>query len=294
MRPDGDCLGAGFALKHVLQKRGLTADFICDSDAPAHYSFLPGFSSLNERRLKVYDLFLCVDCADVQRLGKFAGYLKTARSVCIDHHATNRGYASENLIDATASSTCEIITALLDESGELDDVSAFCLFVGLSTDTGHFMHSNTSKRTVETAAKLLGYAVDANRVANLLYRNNTIEKTRLIARAISSMRFFGGGKICVITVTQKDLTETGCVIADTEGLTDFGVNIGSTDVTICITESGGRLYKVSFRSKAADVAAAAAVFGGGGHVKAAGCMVQGRYEDVVQKLVKAVTDGADF
>ena len=50
-------------------------------------------------------------------------------------------------------------------------------------------------------------------------------------------------------------------------------------------------FAVNKKPKKIDVAAAAATFGGGGHTLAAGCVVSGKYEDVVDKLLKAVTDG---
>jgi phosphoesterase RecJ-like protein len=123
-----------------------------------------------------------------------------------------------------------------------------------------------------------------------LYRNNTVNKTKLIARAIESMRFFADGKICAITVSLKALEECGCVLADTEGLTDYGMNIGTVETTLCITETDKPQYKVSYRSKRVNVSAAAGVFGGGGHEAAAGCVLSGHIEDVVRKAVKSVTD----
>ena len=87
------------------------------------------------------------------------------------------------------------------------------------------------------------------------------------------------------------MQDCGCVLSDTEGLIDYGMMIGSVDIAICITEQNRPLFKVSYRSKNIDVAAAAAVFGGGGHSLAAGCAVGGYYEDVVNKVIKSVTDG---
>ncbi len=291
MRPDGDCLGSGFALKRYLEKFSLAVDFVCDSDKPEHYAFFEEFDKLNDKKFSSYDAVFCVDCGDEKRLGRYVGELKKCVSYNIDHHITNVGYADYNYVVPDASSTCELLFDLLDSVNGIDDYIAFCLFVGLSTDTGHFAHSNTNAKVMYTAAKLLEYNIDANKIASLLYRNNTINKTMLVERAIRSMKFYHNDEICIISVMLKDLEETGCVLADTEGLTDYGMNIGKVLVVACITEQNRPQFKVSFRSKSADVSSAAAVFGGGGHKKAAGCIVSGHYEDVLRKIVKSITDG---
>ena len=291
-RPDGDCIGAGLALKHICEKHGVACDFVFDSPVPAHFSFMPQFDTLNVQKNKNYDTVICVDCADHLRTGRYIGYVNGAEiSVNIDHHQTNNRFAKQNFVVPEASSTCEVLFDLLEPRGEIDDTVAYCLFVGLSTDTGHFMHGNTTAKVFRTAARLAEYRIDTHEIASYIYKNTTVEKTRLIARAIQSMRFFADGKICVISVHASDLAACGCVLADTEGLIDYGMMIGTVEVAVCISEQKSELYKVSYRSKGADVAAAAGVFGGGGHKLAAGCTVCGMYEDVVRKVVKSVTDG---
>lgn len=293
VRPDGDCLGSGFALKKVCEKMGKTVDFICDSPFPSHYSFMPHYAEYNVQKCDSYDLVICVDCADDQRLGKYIGYIKNSNSVNIDHHDTNNGYCKTNFIERGASSTCEIVFDLLNGANLIDDTAAYYLFIGLSTDTGHFMHRNTNSKAFLTAANLAKYNIDATKIGEALYRQNSIGKTKLIARAIESMRFFHNDEVCLIIITQKDLADCGCESADTEGLTDFGMNIGRVLVTAALCEQNRPMYKVSYRSKSIDVAAAAAVFGGGGHKLASGCMIGGHLEDVVRKIVKSITDGMD-
>ncbi len=292
-RPDGDCIGAGLALRLVCQKYGVQADFACDSPFPGHFAFLPDAAACFASPCGTYDLCIAVDCADDLRLGKLIGYFNSAADTFnIDHHKTNNRFAKHNRVVADASSTCEVLFDLLQPLGEVSKEVGYYLFVGLSTDTGHFMHSNTSPHVFEVAHALSSLGLNVNEIADNIYRSNTVQKTKLIARAIESMRFFADGKICVMTITTKTLEDCGCVLADTEGLIDYGMMIGSVQVAVCITEQG-RAYKVSYRSKSVDVAAAAAVFGGGGHKMAAGCSVCGMYEDVVRKVVKSITDGMD-
>ncbi len=291
IRPDGDSLGAGFSVKRIAEKLGKNVDFVCDSDKPEHYSFINGFDELNDKKLKVYDLAIAVDCADEQRLGKYyAVFQKCKNSICIDHHGTNRGFAKLNVISPEKSSACELLFDLIEEDNVIDAEIATLLYLGVSTDTGNFMHDNTKPETLLTASKLLSMGANHSKIVNEFYKNNSKNKIILTARAIDSIRFYENETIAVMTVSKEMLSETGCTIADTEGLIDYAMSIGSIKVSVCMTEQSCKSYKVSYRSKTIDVASAASSFGGGGHKKAAGCVVNGYYEDVVRKVVKSITN----
>ena len=291
-RPDGDCIGAGLALMRLCEKYGKACNFVFDSPAPAHFSFMAGYEKADVQTMRAFDTVICVDCADSFRTGKYYGYVKDAAcSVNIDHHKTNNRFGKYNYVFPNASSTCELVFDLIKSETEIDETTASLLYVGLSTDTGHLMHSNTTAKVLDTASSLVALGANSFYLTSALYKNTTINKTRLTARALQSMRFFKDNRICIITVRQEDLTETNCVVADTEGLIDYGMKIGCVEVAICLTEQTRPHFKVSFRSKKCDVAAAASTFGGGGHTLAAGCVISGKYEDVIDKLLKSVTDG---
>lgn len=287
VRPDGDCLGAGLALKLLAAKFDRTADFLCDSALPEHYRFLPGFDTVNVKTCDDYDLLVTVDCADESRLGCYGELLRRVESVNIDHHITNTGFGSINIVKEY-SSTCEILSELLSARGQLDQTMASLLYVGMSTDTGHFAHNNTNARVLRNAAMLLDFGFDAYQIVKNLYRSNSLAKTKLIGTAIESMRFFAQNKICIISIFQRDLVRCGCTLADTEGLIDYAVAIKDVDVAICLSQQAGNKYKVSFRSKSCDISKAAAAFGGGGHKQAAGCNAMGRFDYVIGKLLRAV------
>ena len=292
IRPDGDCLGAGFALKRIAEKEGKKVDFVTDSPLPAQYSFIDGFDSLNDIKFQDYDLGIAVDCADDLRLGKYLQKFKKCKvTFNIDHHRTNNRFAMCNIVAPDKSSTCELLYDLIKDDGVIDKDAATLLYLGISTDTGNFMHNNTTPSTLSAASQLLSLGADLEKIINGFYKNNTKNKLMLTAKAIESIRFFRDEKIAVMTVTAKMLSECGCVMADTEGLIDYAMSIGSVRAAVCMSEQNVRSYKVSFRAKDVDVAAAAGTFGGGGHKLAAGCVVNGHYEDVVDKVVKAVSDG---
>lgn len=293
VRPDGDCLGAGLALRRLAKNTGVNADLVYDSDLPDHYSFMPNFDCINKITSDKYDLLIVVDCGDEIRMGKYGKLLKKIKSIQFDHHVTNVGYAQINYVYPEKSSTCEILADMLLPEGLVDQVMADCLYTGLSTDTGHFMHNNVTSNVFQTAAKLIECGAKAYDVNTNLYRAQTTQKTKLIGKAIDSMRFYRNDSICVISIRPDDLSQTGCGIADTEGLIDYAMAIKSVKVAVCMTEQSDKKFKVSFRSKGYNVAECAAVFGGGGHVQAAGCVIFGFYEDVLSKIIKSITDGMD-
>jgi phosphoesterase RecJ-like protein len=278
-------------LRAIAKSFGKQVDFVCDSDKPSHYAFLPEYDEFNVKKFDKYDLVISVDCADESRLGRYYSYFKKAKvAVNIDHHITNPQFGAVAHVEPTASSTCELIYDLISDDYKIDKEVATYLYLGISTDTGHFRHNNTTTHTFEVASKLLKAGADVEFIINGVYRNNTKNKLDLIATAIKSFRFFDDDKIVVITITRDDLAKCGCALSDTEGIIDYGMSISKVQVAVCMSEQNIRSYKVSFRSKGADVAKSAMVFGGGGHKLASGCVVNGYYDDVVDKVVKAVRD----
>ena len=290
VRPDGDCLGAGFAVMRVCEKLGKNTDFVCDSPLPAHYSFLPDGGSLNDEKFFGYDLAIAVDCADEFRMGKFGDvFFSVPVTINIDHHITNTNFASVNIVKGDASSTCEILFDLF-KCGYIDEQIAEYLYMGISTDTGHFRHNNTSPETLIAAADLVRYKFDVSTLIDNLYRSNPIGKLKLIGVALNKMRFFENNRICIIALSQKDIAGCDCSLSDTEGIIDYPMTIKEVEVAVCMSQQSGSSFKVSFRSKGPDVAAIAGKFGGGGHILASGCVVNGDFNGCVNKVVAAITE----
>lgn len=292
IRPDGDCVGAALAVRHICEKLGKTADAVCDADKPSAYAFLPEYEYFCAPRYKKYDLFIAVDCATESRLGEYRAQLQSAKnSICIDHHPTNVGYCKYNYIVPEACSTCFILFDLFkDAEGLIDKDCASMLYTGLSTDTGHFMHSNTTAEVFSTAAALTEYGIDVVKLNNDLYCSNSFNKIKLTARALGGIILYESGKIALMNISLKDLQDSGCTSEDTEGLINNAKGIAGVKVAISMCEQPGNVFRVSFRSVSADVAAAAAKFGGGGHRLAAGCIITGNRYDVMEKVVAAATE----
>ncbi len=291
IRPDGDCLGSGFALTRIAEKLGKNVDFVCDSPFPPAYSFIKDAAKLNDVKYGDYDLAIAVDCAESARMGKYGeDFARSKSTINVDHHKTNDRFGKVNYVIPDLSSTCELLFSLIKDDGVIGADEATYLYLGLSTDTGNFMHSNVTPKTLETAAELLALGADLNAIVNGFYRNNTKNKMALVQRALASVRYYNDDRVAIAVIKQSDLAETGCVISDTEGLIDYIMSIGAVKVAICMTEQRERSYKVSLRSKGADVSLVAGAFGGGGHKQASGCVANGYLEDVVEKLVRLASE----
>lgn len=289
-RPDGDCLGAAFAMREYCLHLGKLADVVNDSPLPESYAFIEDAKEYNVRRSSHYDLSIVVDCATNTRYQSADSFVRDSKAVVwIDHHMGDNGYGTINWISPEACSTCEMIYRLLCD--EFINVKmANYLFMGLSTDTGHFMHNNVTVDTFAIAVGLMTRGARCSELCTNLYKHRSLNKTRLIAKSIESMRFFENGKICIIPLTSDVLSSCGVTGVDTEGMIDYATAVEGVRVGVCISEEKQELFKVSLRSRSENVVEVAEFFGGGGHKFASGCQLYGYAEDVMQQLVKAIKD----
>lgn len=290
IRPDGDALGSMNGLALALRKMGLQVDCYCDSDIPPLLSFLPNIHNIQNGAIdKDYDMLISVDCADELRLGKYKDFfLKHPVTVNIDHHMTNTNYAKVNIIKSTSSS-CELVYEVIKSLGiSFDDNIALNLYVGTVTDTGHFTQANTTSGAHFAAGELIKYNIDIEYLSQKLFKEISKEKLMLIKDCISDMRFYSGDRISLIGINQEMLSKYNLDINETEGIINYAINIRGVLIGVCLTESAKNSYKVSLRSKnGVNVADVAAAFGGGGHLQAAGFMINGCYEDVIERIIQA-------
>ncbi len=290
IRPDGDALGSMCGLGLALKKKGIEIDCYCDSEVPALLSFLPNVKNvLNGVLNNNYDMFISIDCADEFRLGKYKdAFLKHQNSINLDHHMTNTNYAKQNIIK-NLSSSCELIfEAVKSLNIEFDNEIALNLYVGMVTDTGHFTQANTTSGAHIACAELIKYNIDIEYISQRLFKEISKDKLMLIQDCISNMRFFSSDKISLIGIKKEMLKQYNLDINETEGIINYAININGVMIGICLTESAKNAYKVSLRSKkGVNVAEVASIFGGGGHLQAAGFMINGCFEDVIERIVKA-------
>ena len=208
----------------------------------------------------------------------------------LDHHRSNLREGKLNVVKEDYSSCSELISELVEELGvPLEEGIALPLYLGLCSDTGCFSHSNVNEHSLLTAAKLITHAGDVTPYIYRMFKDNPKARFQLLGRTLKTARFYAEDRICLLSVRLTDLVECGAESSMTEGFVDYAVNCSPVLVGASILESKPNNFKISLRGKGeADVCAIAERFGGGGHTKAAGCMICGFYEDVVDKLVRAI------
>ena len=287
VNPDGDCVGSCLAVYNYIKEWDSTkAVTVRLERVPSKFSYLSGFDAIEtEAGEETYDLCICLDSSDEERLGDFKScFDRSAKTICIDHHITNRGYAQENVIDGHASSACEVVYGQLDES-RISKRVAECIYTGIIHDTGVFKHSNTSRKTMEIAGKMMEKGIDFGTIIDGSFYKKTYMQSQILGRALLESITFLDGRCIFSVVRKKDMDFYGVEKSDLDGIVDQLRVIDGIECAIFLYENGIHQFKVSLRSNSiVDVSRIAAYFGGGGHVRAAGCTMSGSVHDVVNNL----------
>ena len=295
VRPDGDCVGACLGLRRYLL--GLDDSLQVDvylEPAPASFEMLDGFDTIRLYEEGEYDLCFVLDVSDKERLGQNAGCMDhAARVICIDHHVTNSGQIKECYCRPEASATCELLVDMMEEE-QISLSAAECLYLGIAHDTGVFKHSNTTRHTMEVAGMLMEKGVDHSRIINDTFFTKTYLQNQLLGLALMKSLVFCDGRCIVSVINRKTMDFYKATHADLDGIVDQLRITKGVECAIFLTEVQFRLYKVSMRSNyLVDVSKVASYFGGGGHVRAAGCTMEGSFYDVVNNLSEQIVKQLD-
>ncbi|NMA94504.1 MAG: bifunctional oligoribonuclease/PAP phosphatase NrnA [Clostridiales bacterium] len=290
--PDGDTIGSCIALSYALESIGCETHLYCQDPIPYNLCFLDD----NGRFINVlpanpvnYDAILALDCSDLDRMGEFRYLMESGwQTINIDHHISNTNFAQMNYIDIEAAATCEIVYRLIEHMGIHMDISiARALYVGISTDTGNFAFNNTTSRTHCIAAKLVDIGVRPDEISNKVYKDNSLSRMKLIAKVIQSIKLYANGSISTIEITRNMLSETGASQEESSGMVDYAKNIRGVELAILFKEQEDGQIKISMRSKTTiDCNKLAQAFGGGGHARAAGCILDASLHDTKVAVIK--------
>lgn len=291
-QPDGDTLGSCFALHSALTGLGKKAEICCDSPMPEKYEplFEAGLLKMPENLGGNYDIITALDCADKSRLGKALKVFKHYdNTVNIDHHVTNDEYAKLNYV-REASSVGELIFELLQLFDiEITEKIAEYIYIAISTDTGNFTYSNTSKTCMNYASQIIE-KFDISVTADMLFRRRSLKSTQLIGRGINSLEMYADGKISIMTITLKDLEELDAQGSDCENIVNYAREIDTVMAAVVLRELHTGV-KVSLRSKGdVDVGAVASAFNGGGHKNASGCCIGTGLDEAKQKVLDSLLE----
>ena len=293
MQPDGDNIGSSLALCLALQKLGKKAVFVMDDNIPELYRFLKGAREVEKSASFTeldFDLVIALDCGDIERLGKVAQLIGKTKLVNIDHHISNTKFGEINLVEENASATAEIIYKLMKFMGIfIDKDIADCIYTGIVTDTGMFQYSNTSEETHSIAAELIIAGVSPSDIFNKVYQNSPKEKVLLLREALKSLEFFNNDMVSCISITKAQVDSIADEDIDTEGIVNLGRDIFGVEAAIFLKQKELNIIKVSLRSKSyVDVSVIAKDFGGGGHIRAAGCTINDSLESAQQQILLAI------
>ena len=161
--------------------------------------------------------------------------------------------------------------------------------MGIVTDTGNFMHNCTNAECMKTAGKLMEYGADLQKITCQVFKNQSKGRSDLYLSVMQKSRFYLDGKLVIIAVHKNDLKTFGVNESETEGFVDYPLTISGVEVSVSVLEFKNELYRVSFRSKGkVNVNSVANEFDGGGHLFASGCVIAGLYEEVIEKIIRAV------
>ncbi|MDO5560441.1 MAG: bifunctional oligoribonuclease/PAP phosphatase NrnA [Oscillospiraceae bacterium] len=287
--PDGDTLGSAFALHFALSILGKRSLVLCPDEIPERYAFLYKNRVNNQENFEP-DCVIAVDLADTGLMGNMRKIYEKKVSLCIDHHISNTMYADNTLVNPDASATCEVMYSLFSELGiKIDDNIARCLYTGIATDTGCFKYSNTTAEAHRICSELIQFDIDFASINREMFDIKSKQRFYLEQHIVDHMEYYFEGRCALLCIT-KDLCDKLKVdMEDLDGVASIPLQIEGTEVSVTFKEKESGVYKISMRSaNSINVSHICQYLGGGGHVKAAGCIVKGTYEQARQQVLDAV------
>ncbi|MFA5839467.1 MAG: bifunctional oligoribonuclease/PAP phosphatase NrnA [Candidatus Margulisiibacteriota bacterium] len=289
--PDGDAIGSSLALAMLLEKMRIKATVYSKDNVPEIYNFLPRSGEVVSR-LPLgarFDVAFMLDASDICRAGDKINIRELAKVLInIDHHPDNQKYGDINYVEKMSSVGEQIYQLAKYFKVKIDKNMAVCLYVAMITDTGNFRYENTSIATFLMAADLLKQGVDTHSITSLIYDNKSVSSIRLRAMAMQQLQFACDGKIGLTVVDDAMMQKAGAKNEELTGLIDLIRSVQGVEVAILFRVDGDKI-KINFRSKQnVNVGEIAKSFGGGGHVKAAGAVLNGSLADVKAKVLSIV------
>ena len=288
--PDGDAIGSGLAMYQALQNMGKDVEIVVPEWSRI-FANLPKINELKkEGSKKKYDLAIALDCATIKMLNGWTNYFEDAKNkVVIDHHSSNSMFGDFNYVDIDAPACCQVLYNMFEYyNWQITKEIAACLIAGLITDTGGFQYSGVSKDTFLMAANLIDTGIDAAKIYKDVMSTHTKTSVELKKLILNRMQFLEDDKVTFTYMTLEDEKEIGCEVGDYEGLVNEGRNIEGVEVSIFLHEIDDG-FKASLRSNNyVNVSDVCLMFGGGGHIRAAGAKIKGTPEEIKEKLLKEI------
>ncbi|MCH8473825.1 MAG: bifunctional oligoribonuclease/PAP phosphatase NrnA [Opitutales bacterium] len=290
-RPDGDCIGAQVALVRILQALNIDAFAVNESTIPKRVNFIAeGVPFYHGAPWEFSgEKVILVDCSDAARVGPEMAKNLPGILGNIDHHRSNEGFATFDLVEAKSAATCEILAGLFIDCGfPVDELTAQALWAGIVTDTGNFTYPSTTGQVLQLSAYLIRMGASPSKIAQLIYERESLARMKLLQRVLDRMEVVAGGLLCYTWLKEKDFSETGATYEETEGFVSYGRSLDGVQVAAYFEIHDGEV-KGSLRSgdETYRVDLLAGQFGGGGHACAAGLTWKGSFREFFPQFLQA-------
>jgi len=291
VNPDGDTVGSVLALKLGLETLGKKVSVFCQDKIPGTLGMLRGVEEFRHESDERFDLLICVDVSDKSRMGACQFLIERAdHTAQIDHHGTNPCYTQVNSVDEDAPATGLLIMEQLDALGVATDKDiAMCLYAAIATDTGNFAFKSTNAEAFAVMAQLMACDLPLDEMNRVLFRQRQKPHVRLLAKALSSLRFHAGERITTMQLTYQDFLDCDALPEHADAIVNYGVDIPGVEMALLARENADGSIKMALRAVAPTrVDEIAHSFGGGGHAQASGCTVHLPLDQAVRSVLDAM------
>ena len=284
--PDGDAVGCAYGLSLALRAIGKKAEPLCGDEIPKDYDFI---TNIFEHQEFEPEFVVSVDLATTELLSGKAAEFSEKIDLCIDHHASNTGYAKEGYVDGKIASCAEIVMEVIkcflpDITKEIADA----LFTGICTDTGCFKYASVSPSTHRAAAELMEYGADSKYICRRIFDTKSKEKLAMERMILDTLIYDSDGKIALVCITKEIMEKSGALQGDTDGIAAIPRQIEGVKIGVTLKEKENGEYRFSVRTgDEIDASSICKNFGGGGHKAAAGCTIFADFETAKEKMLIA-------
>ncbi len=268
LNPDADALGTALGIYALLsQGKSKKIEVVNASTMlPGHLDFLPNFKKIKHKMDYTNSLIIACDCGSLDRLG-FG--LEGRDILNIDHHQSNTGYGSVNIVIPEYASSSQVAFRVFEKLYTIHADAAACFYTALLSDTRYFTTSSVNEEVFTVAQALVKAGAVPNDIAYHFTQRRPLSSLRILEKALTSLSLHDDAKVATLMVSKDDISATGATVPDMEGIVDYARSLVTVEIAIFAMEVEEGI-RISLRSKTADVSALAMAFGGGGHKVAAG------------------------
>ncbi|RLA67144.1 MAG: bifunctional oligoribonuclease/PAP phosphatase NrnA [Epsilonproteobacteria bacterium] len=289
LNPDGDALGTALGIYTLLkQNKHKKVEVVnASTSLPLHLNFLPNFQKIKHQMDYSDSLVIACDCGSVDRLGFDLGGREILN---IDHHQSNTGYGSINIVMPEYASSSQVAFELFDALYALDKDTATCFYAALLSDTRYFTTSTVNVRVFSIAEQLLVLGANPADIAYNFTQRRPLSSLRILQRALLSLSLYDDARVATLVVSKEDILATGASVPDMEGVVDYAKSLSTVEIALFAMELDDGV-RISLRSKTVDISKLALAFGGGGHKFAAGFTLSGKnVESIISKVLEKIKE----